>query len=269
MSNSLVSAAAVILYLTTTVLIGMRMARGVESARWTKACPLSVGWGALILHGIVLYHIVITPAGIDVGFFNSLSLVAWIIVLLLLTAALGKPLENLGIVILPIAAITVVLSLVFPYSHIIKEDSSVALEAHILISIFAYSVLSIAAVQALLLAVQDRQLRNRRPGGFVRALPPLQDTEALMFQMIWLGFILLSAALATGFLFLQDLFTEHLVQKTVLSIASWAVFGILLWGRHRFGWRGRIAIRWTLSGIGVLMLAYFGSKLMLELVLRR
>ncbi len=133
----------------------------------------------------------------------------------------------------------------------------------------AYSLLTLASAQALLLAVQDTHLRRHHPGGFIRALPPLQTMEALLFEMISLGFILLSIGLVTGFVYLEDMFAQHLVHKTVLSIVAWFAFAILLWGRYRFGWRGRTAIRWTLVGFAVLMLAYFGSKAVIELVLKR
>jgi ABC-type uncharacterized transport system permease subunit len=93
--------------------------------------------------------------------------------------------------------------------------------------------------------------------------------ENLLFQMLTAGFILLSLSLFSGILFLEDLFAQHLAHKTVFSIIAWLVFGTLLWGRWRFGWRGRTAIRWTLSGFFFLMLAYFGSKLVLEIVLQR
>ena len=121
----------------------------------------------------------------------------------------------------------------------------------------------------ILLAIQDRHLHNRQPGGFIRALPPLQVMEALLFQMIGVGYVLLTLALLTGILFLEDIFAQHLVHKTVLSIIAWLVFGILLWGRWHFGWRGRVAIRWTIGGFIFLMLAYFGSKFVLELILNR
>jgi ABC-type uncharacterized transport system permease subunit len=124
-------------------------------------------------------------------------------------------------------------------------------------------------LQALLLAIQEAHLRNRQPGGIIRSLPPLQTMESLMFQMIGVGFALLTLALVTGILFLQDIFAQHLVHKTVLSIMAWCVFALLLWGRWRFGWRGRVAIRWTVGGFIFLMLAYFGSKLVLELILNR
>ena len=93
--------------------------------------------------------------------------------------------------------------------------------------------------------------------------------ETLLFQMIGAGFILLSVTLFSGFLFLQDLFAQHVAHKTVLSLIAWCVFAMLLWGRWRFGWRGQTAIRWTLSGFVFLVLAFFGSKLVLELILQR
>jgi ABC-type uncharacterized transport system permease subunit len=132
----------------------------------------------------------------------------------------------------------------------------------------AYSMLTLASGQAILTAIQSTQLR-RRPGGFVRTLPPLQTMEALLFEMIGLGFVLLTVALVSGFHYLEDMFAQHLVHKTALSIVAWIVFATLLWGRFRFGWRGRTALRWTLIGFAVLMLAYFGSKAVIELILHR
>jgi len=143
------------------------------------------------------------------------------------------------------------------------------LKLHVLLSMLAYSLLTLASVQALLLAVQDHYLRKRRPGGFIRALPPLMTMEALLFEMIGIGFVLLTLALLSGFAFLENMFAQHLVHKTVLSVVAWMVFGGLLLGRRVWGWRGRKAIVWTLSGFAILILAYFGSKLVLELVLHR
>ena len=91
--------------------------------------------------------------------------------------------------------------------------------------------------------------------------------EALLFEMIILGFTLLTLGLISGFVFLEDMFAQRLAHKTFLSIAAWLVFGTLLWGRFRSGWRGQRALIWTLVGFVVLMLAYFGSKAVIELVL--
>ncbi|QKT04715.1 cytochrome c biogenesis protein CcsA [Ectothiorhodospiraceae bacterium 2226] len=256
-------------YLAAALMLGQNLAQGVRANPTYRRIGLGLGALALVLHAVALQQSVFTPEGVWLGFFNVLSLTAWLISLLLVLTAAVRPVESLGIVIFPFAAAAVMLKLLFPEAGIRIGGHGPALELHILVSFLAYSLLGLAAVQALLLAAQERHLRTKRPGGYVRALPPLQTMEQLLFQLIALGFFLLSLALASGFLFLEDIFAQHLVHKTVLSITAWTVFGILLFGRWRFGWRGRTAIRWTLSGFAVLMLAYFGSKLVLELILRR
>jgi ABC-type uncharacterized transport system permease subunit len=267
MDNLALSIPAILLYLATGTLLAVRLTRTLTQP--SKSTLLTLGFTAIILHGALLYKTILGPAGMNLGFFNALSLVSWLIALLLLISAITKPVENLGIALLPLAAMNIILELTWPSQRIIQADSAWQLQAHILISIVAYSILTIAMVQAILLAIQDRHLRNRQPGGFIRALPPLRIMETLLFQMIGLGFVLLTIGLIIGGLFLDDIFGRHLVHKTVLSIVAWLLFAILLWGRMHLGWRGRTAIRWTLSGFITLMLAYFGSKLMLELVLER
>ncbi len=137
------------------------------------------------------------------------------------------------------------------------------------LSILAYSVLTIAAVQAAMIALADRQLRLKRPSFVLRILPPLQTMEDLLFQLVWLGFILLSVGLAIGFMFVENLLGQHLAHKTVLSSLAWLVFAVLLWGRYYFGWRGGIAVRYTIGGFVALLIAFFGSKIVLELILQR
>ena len=120
-----------------------------------------------------------------------------------------------------------------------------------------------------MLYLQERRLRARRPGRLTRVLPPLQLQESLLVQLIGLGFFLLSLSLVTGWAFVEDVLGQHLAHKTVLAMLGWLVFAIVLVGRWRHGWRGRTLVRWTLGGVGVLMLAYFGAKLVLEVFLGR
>lgn len=256
-----------LLYLWVSFRLGIRLFRN-KADTIDKKLPIVIGMGAVTLHGLVVGSTAITPEGFNFSFFSALSLLSWFISLLILVAAIFRPVENLGIVLFPLAAIAIALSLIFPANTLHLNDAKVGLDIHILISILAFSFLNIAAIQALLLAIQNHHLRQKHPGGFIRSLPPLQTMEQLLFQMIGMGFFLQTLSLISGFVFLENMFAQHMVHKTVLAITAWIVFAVLLYGRWRFGWRGRTAIRWTLGGFISLLLAYFGSKMVLELVLR-
>lgn len=269
MSASLLAFSAAALYIGGGFSTGLRLFGSQDSWRPPRHLGITLGFIALALHAAMLYQELFALGGLNLSFFNAVSLAAWTMAGLLLISALSKPVENLAILALPIAAITVLLDLRFPGNRLLGDDAGWELRLHVLTSMLAYSLLTLASAQAILLAIQDKHLRHHHPGGFIRSLPPLQTMESLLFEMIGVGFVLLSISLVTGFVYLEDMFAQHLVHKTVLSLAAWITFGWLLWGRFRFGWRGRKAIRWTLIGFVVLMLAYFGSKAVLELVLQR
>ncbi|MEX0900249.1 MAG: cytochrome c biogenesis protein CcsA [Gammaproteobacteria bacterium] len=242
--------------------------RGPRVVTATRTGGLALGALAVVLHAIALRTLLFVPNGIDLGYFQVLSLVGWQIAVVVLLATARLPIAGVAVAVLPITALAALAPAVFE-SSAVRASTGWHLEAHILLSLLAYSLLAVAAVQALVLAVQDRQLRRHRPGGWVRALPPLEAMESLLFRLIAAGFVLLGCALATGFAFVDDLLAQHLVHKTVLSAFAWVLFGILLWGRWRRGWRGRTALRWTLSAFVLLALGYFGSKFVLELILGR
>jgi ABC-type uncharacterized transport system permease subunit len=271
MTQIITGSLAIVLYLITSVLLGKRLFRDrtqpSESTLLGKNQILSIGLVGMVFHAICLYQNLFVPGGLDIGLVNAISLITWIIALLILLASFSNPTENLGVFLLPVAGIAVFADLLFDTKHTMGVSEALELKLHILMSVMAYSLLSIAAVHAILLAIQDRHLRTKRPGGFIRALPPLQTMETLLFQMIGLGLMLLSLSLLSGIIYIDDMFAQHLVHKTILSIVAWVVFAILLWGRWRFGWRGSIAIRWTLSGFVVLLLAYIGSKGVTEIIL--
>jgi len=257
----------IFLYLSAAILLAVRLRNRdtSPSTKWRGIVPASIG---AFLQAILLSHHIFTDAGIDLGIFVSLSLVTWFITVLLILSALIRPTENLGIIVFPGAALAVALASMFSTTHIADTGGS-PLEIHIVISIAAYALLSIAAVQAIVLTIQDHQLRNKRPGGLIRTLPPLQTMESFLFKLIGVGFVMQCLSLVTGFIFLENMFAQHLVHKTILSLIGWGVFGTLLWGRWQFGWRGKTAIRWTLSGFVLLAMAYLGSKVVLELILQQ
>lgn len=269
MSHTLVAIAAIFCYSAATVLIGLRLFRA--NAGWIppRGLALAVTFVGLLLHSWLLWDSIFSHAGLHLSFYSALALTSWTVITLLLVSSLTKPVENLGLLLLPAAALSLLFEAIFREVSFMQPSASWPLKIHVLLSMLAYSLLTLAAVQAILLAVQDHHLRSRHPGGFVRTLPPLQTMESLLFEMITAGFVLLTFALLSGFAFLEDMFAQHLVHKTVLSVLGWLMFGGLLIGRFRSGWRGRTAIAWTLGGFGVLILAYFGSKAVLELILER
>lgn len=258
------SLSAIVFYLATAFCRPFLLTRAVITP---KPLLFLLGFLAIGLHALILYQQMVIPSGLNLGFFNAASLIAWVIALLLLFTLLQQPVENLIMVLFPVAALALGLSSYFPSQRIIVQDWGVTL--HIITSILAYSLFSISALQALFLAFQEYKLHHQRPGWLIYRLPPLQVMETLLFQIIYFGFFVLTVSLVTGIIFLEDIWAQHLVHKTVLSLLAWLIFAILLWGHWRYGWRGQKAIRWTLGGFLALMLAYFGSKMVLELILNR
>ena len=197
---------------------------------------------------------------------NALAAVFWSASLIAVVSSFKNRVETITIGLLPIAAIAALLMGFVPQADVPVSTKDTALDAHILISLIAYALLTLAAVQGLLLLRIHQSLHNHTPD-MIRRLPPMEPVEQLMFRFITAGFILLTLALATGFLFLENIFAQHLVHKTVLSVISWLLFAMLLAGRHFFGWRGKTAVKWTMAGFALVGLAYFGTKIVLEWII--
>jgi len=275
MDNLIFTYSAIVLYLACSALLYFRLRQANDvstekTGRLSKKQTLMLGLAALFLHSMALYTNILDPKGIDLGFYNAISLVSAFITLLTLVAVWRYPVDILAVVLLPVTALAMLSDSVFSSSgHIITPGSSGALVFHILSSIIAYSILALAAMQAILLSIQSKFLHAHQPGGVIRMMPPLKNMEVLLFEVILVGFIALSVSLGSGLLFLENMFAQQVAHKTVLSILAWFVFLILLIGHWKLGWRGRTAIRWTLTGFVSLMLAYFGSKFVLEIILVR
>ncbi|MEB4592081.1 cytochrome c biogenesis protein CcsA [Candidatus Thiothrix sp. Deng01] len=259
---------ATLAWLATWLLIGVRLRNRLGAKPPQYRHMLIVAWIlALGMHGWTILHNIWQPDEISINFTAAGSIVMWLSNLLLFVAMLSRPLETLGIFATPFTLTAMLLPLL-DSNHTAAIHLNNGLGVHIFTSLLAYSMLTLAALQALLLAWQNRHLHNHHPGGLIRTLPPLLDMESLLFKLILLGVILLSFGLLSGALYIDNLFSQHLVHKTVLSIVAWIVFAALLLGHWFYGWRGRIAIRWTLSGFFLLMLAFFGSKFVLEFLVK-
>jgi ABC-type uncharacterized transport system permease subunit len=183
---------------------------------------------------------------------------------------LWRPIDNLGVIVLPLAALAVFGEWLHPTQATIVLTSR-AQSIHIIVALVAYSLLLIATVQSVLLLMQENKLRHKHPGGFLRALPPMQTMEEVMFQLIALGFALLTVTLVSGVFFSERVFGTafKLTHHIVLAALGWVVYAWLLIGRWRFGWRGRPAVLWTIGGFALLLLGYFGTKFVLEVILHR
>ena len=231
-----------------------------------KALTFGLASVAVLVHAALLVGM--HRGGVDLHFVAALSLVGGCIAALCLLVNLARPVATLGVIVFPLAAALLLVDVFLaPTTQPMAIEWQIKL--HVVFAMLGYSVLSVAALLAILLAIQEHALRRHDFSGFAAALPPLTLTEGLMFQLIGAGFVLLTLTLLSGILFVANLFEQHLIHKTVLSIAAWLVFGALLFGRWRYGWRGRRALRLTLSGMALLLLAFFGSRFVLELVLKR
>jgi ABC-type uncharacterized transport system permease subunit len=246
-----------------------RLSRG-PAAPTLRGPFLVVSVGAVLSHALLLQATVPIAGGLNLPFTQAVSLVACTISAMFVVAAISRPAEYLGLLVLPIAAVMVLIAWVWPGQGVIPTTSGLQ-AAHIVISILAYALLALATVQSLLLFYQERALRTRQPRGLLRALPPLQTMETLMFRMLAVGFLLLTLTLVTGIFFSEQIFGRALpfTHHVVLSLIAWILFGTLLFGRWRYGWRGRTAVSWTVAGYTLLLLGYFGSKFVLEVLLQR
>lgn len=229
---------------------------------------LAVAALSLFTHGIGVYGLSVSEGQLRFSIFSISSLFFWVINVIVLLSSLKKELHNLFLLLFPLSAVSVLGSILGDNPDW-QHNLEYTIAAHVILSILAYSLLTIASLQALLLAYQNRALKNKSLLTNSKLLPPLQTMESLLFELLWVGEILLTLAILSGFYFLEDMFAQHLVHKTVFSLSGWFIYALLLWGRYQLGWRGTKAIRWALAGFVCLMLAYFGSKLVLEIVLNR
>ena len=200
--------------------------------------------------------------GIFFGLVTSTSFISWVVATLLFLTSLTKPVHVIGILVYPLTAVSVILLLLFPDTN--SKLVSISIASHVFLSVGAYALLSIAVAQSILLKIQERLLHDHNINTFIDKLPPLQTMEDFFFQTLKMGCILLTLSLASGFIFVDEFFEQNLSYKTFLSVIAWIVFVGIAIGHKMFGWRGRNAILATQIAFSVLVLAYFGTKLILE-----
>jgi len=243
---------------------------------WERSAILA----PLALHAWILYDILILAEQPRFGFAFALSATLWLALFVYWCESFLVELEGILPPALGLAALCVPLTYWFP--GLVKSSAPFEYRLHMLLSIVATGVLTLALLHALLMALMDRVLHGARGsggaaarsaafGGPLTGLPPLLTLERLLFRLIWIAFIMLTLTLATGLTLSEMLFGRALRfnHETVFAVIAWIAFAVLLLGRHLYGWRGRTALRWTLAGFMLVILANIGSTFVLEVVLRR
>ena len=227
---------------------------------------------ALVLHGILVYQGIVSPEGLNLGVGNSISLIVWLTVSIYWLGGIAYPgLATLQGFWAPIAALAVAAQWALPSRAVVHYGSDTVFALHFAIAMLAYALFAVASVHAVVMLAEERWLRRGVMPPFLRGLPPLLEMEALLFRIVMAAFVLLTLTLVTGVFFSEQLFGKaaRFNHKTVFGVISWLIFGLLLAGRYFRGWRGKRAVFFTLGGSVALLLAYVGSKFVLEVILQR
>jgi ABC-type uncharacterized transport system permease subunit len=252
------------------------------NSRWREgdnqcvACPMQA-WeraaiaGTLLVHGAGLYGALFGEDSMRFSFGYALSLMMWLAVLIYWLESFLSRMEGMQPLVLPLAAACTALPVIFNQTHQIANAGATAFKLHFLAAMLAYSLLTLSALHAIFMGFAENALHKRTLMRSLTSLPPLLTMESLLFRMLSLGFLLLSLTVGSGILYSEALFGKpfSLDHKTLFAIASWCIFATLLIGRHVWGWRGRRALRWTLAGFALLILAYVGSRFVAEVILGR
>jgi ABC-type uncharacterized transport system permease subunit len=225
----------------------------------------------LAIHAYLLGNTLFAPDGLHLSVATAISAILWLTVLIYWFGNFFYRLDGLQALVLPLAAVAALLPALMPATRALPNTHLAAFKIHLLISLLAYSFFTIASLHVALMALLEKRLHDGTVTQVLQNLPPLLTMEAILFRIIWAGFVLLTLTLASGVVFSEELFGKpaQFNHKTVFGMLSWLIFAALLAGRHIYGWRGRMAVRWTLAGFLTLVLAYIGSKFVVEVLLGR
>ncbi len=226
---------------------------------------------ALTIHAGALYFEMFGDGSVHFSFAVAISVILWLAVVLHGFESLAHRQRGLLALILPITSACVLLPLIFPAEHPLVHIGSHLFRVHFILAMLAYGVFLLATLQACLLWIAERDLHHPQRLTAAPRFPPLLRMENLLFRMLGIAFLLLTASLATGLLISEQFYGQWIRadHKTIFAVLSWLIFGALLLGRRLRGWRGRKATGWTIAGFMSLLLAYVGSRFVLEVLLDR
>ncbi len=270
MSNVLLSLFVFIAYGVLAIYFWREHARGAGDAL-NRGVAGHLVLIPLALHAYLLVLDMFVNDGFNLSIANASSLIVWLTLVVYWIARFFYPIGGFQTLILPVAAVVVTLPELFPSEHALNNLDHFAFKAHISVAMLAYSLFTIAVLHAVLISQVEKRLHHAQLPRVLQSLPPLLTMETLLFRLIGFGFVLLTFTLASGIVFSEQIFGKawQFNHKVLFGFISWGVFAVLLWGHHFYGWRGRVAVRWTISGFVFLLLAYLGSKFVLEVLLHR
>lgn len=223
------------------------------------------------LHAYLLMQDIFANGDFNLNVANAVSLIVWLTIAVYWIARFFYSIGGVQALILPVAAVVVIFPEAFPSEHALNNTNLFAFKAHISAAMLAYSLFTIAVFHAVLISQVETRLHHAVMPRILQSLPPLLTMENLLFRLIGVGFVLLTLTLVSGMVFSEQIFGKawQFNHKVLFGFISWGVFAVLLWGHHFYGWRGKVAVRWTISGFVFLLLAYLGSKFVLEVLLGR
>ncbi len=243
--------------------------QGLRGKSYQRSLALGLGGIGIATHLYYGYSILFTEQGVQLGVIGISVLFTLVMTTMATVTCLIRHTEPLLAPAYPLAMLSVAISLIFHDSVPPKPNIEQGLVFHILSSIIAYSLITLAFSQAILLWIQNYQLKHRHIHDILSMLPPLETMEHSLFDLVIVGLVMLLVSIGSGFLFVDDIFAQHLAHKTFFTLLATLVFLALIIGRYLWGWRGMIAVRWTLIGFFLLLVGYFGSKIVLEIILHK
>ena len=270
MLNSLLLICALACYLGATLLIAGYIRANASNTGDTKNLTFAsiLGSVGVVVHLTFAYITCFIGTSLNFSTHSMLVLLSGILILVFLISSIAMPIRRLGVLVFPLTIISLLLTLILDQSSVSTLNSSPSLTGHILVSILAFSIITIATIQGLLYIYQERQLKKRAAPAMLMALPPLQTMEQLLFRLITIGFVFLTLTLLSGAIFSQSIFGHAFAFKhhTILAFLGWLVFATLLFKRFKYGLRGSQAIILTVIGFTLIQLGYFGTKLVSDII---
>ena len=221
---------------------------------------------AVLCHTTGLQRGVWLDGSVDLGLFKAISILGLILAILVLFNTLRRGVLDLGSWLLPISALAA-LAGGFLSSGFEARPASFGLLLHVMFALLAYALFTVTVIHALVVRAQDRGLKHHRLSGFLMKLPPLQTMEHAQFRLAWISFVLLTLAMVMGHISAESFLGQQIAHKTVFTLFAWLFFAILFFGHQVWGWRAVMTLRWLLAGYLLLSLGFFGSKIVLELIL--